>query len=240
MSGLDRVELAQGGPFAYRVNGEVRGLPHPADMPYIEVLECLYLEIPPERPPGPVWHSDALFARWRAHYDLPGPRETLRLRYLVDRYSDEIEWDLRQHAGGADLGELWRSRQWRKLLNFIDRLPGYGHFGDAVANDDEHAELLAKAELERGENKDYHPPLRGWTPELAALNNVINAVNAVAYTIRAVKAEKPGQAGQPPEPMPTPRTALDRARENAKWRKRWENHRSIVAKVLPHKAHEPD
>lgn len=235
MTPLDLLEVARGGPFIYRHRGQVRGLFSPLELGPGGIMSVLEDGFPFAMVADmPLWKSDLLLERWRAHYDLPPFRDAQRLLYLLDRYSAEIEFDLRQ-AVREDLGDLFRARRWRYLLNLVDRLPGHSYYSEAVANDEEHARLIAQAEAEREESKKKsHPPLRTWTPEMAALTAIIDALNVQTYVMKALKAER-GKAGSPPEALPRPETAIDRARKEATWEKRVERHQSLADRLLPHK-----
>ena len=240
---LERLERSKGGPFTYRVNGQVRGLPSPADIDPLELLEILHLGDFTVRfglPSMALWRTDLLFAAWCAHFDLPDAQSARRLYYLVERYGRDLEYDLQ--GLGVDLGEAWRSRRWRWLLNIVDHLPNHTYFAEAVSNDEEHAEMLAKAEAAQTKGaKDrpaWTPPLRTWTPEVDVLTRVLDAVNALKYVTIAANSEK-GKAPRPPEPAPRPKTAIERARARADYQRRLRKHESLVARVLPKKAAPP-
>lgn len=242
MRALERLERAKGGPFVYRVNGQTRGLSSPADMTPFEVLDRL--DQGTFAIPGlTLDQGDRLFAAWCAHFDLPDFGSARRLAYLVDRYDAALEFDLRVHAAGADLGELWRARRWRTLLNLIDHLPSHTYYAEAVSNDEEHADMIAKAEAARRENgqpeEKWTPPLRSWTPEMGKLTEILDAVRGLNFTLIAVNSEK-GKAGQPPPPSPRPMTAIDKARKRADYHRRLESHKSLVARMLPKKAQSAD
>lgn len=245
---LDQLELAKGGPFTYRVNGQVRGLPSSSDLGYLELLDILErgafaFQHRFDIPPMALWRLDMLFARWCAHHDLPDAQSARRLHYVVTKYGRDLEFDLRVHAAGADLGELWRSRRWRHLLNLIDHLPSHTYYSETVSNDEEHAAMLAKAEAARRksgeEPQEWAPPLRTWTPEVDTLTKILDAINGLKYVTIAANSEK-GKAPKPPEPAPRPRTAIDIARKRAEYDRRMVKHKSLVARLLPHKAESTD
>jgi hypothetical protein len=237
MNDIDLLEHG-GGPFHVRFAGETIALPDPRDMHYQNVLLCLHIEQAPGVPQGvPMWQWPAIFDRWRAAWDLPDFNVARRLAYLVDHYRAALSHDLLVHAG-LDLGEEWRARRWRRLSDVIDRLPGHSHFSAAIANDEEYAEMAAKAAAERGDTKpgaggDSGPSLTGWSPEVAMLAKVVDAVNQVRYATIAVQAGK--KAGDPPKPERRPQTALEKAFRRAEHDRRKAAHEALVARVLPKK-----
>lgn len=121
------------------------------------------------------------------------------------------------------MGELWRTRQWRKLLNLIDHLPGHSLYAEAVAQDDEAAERYLDAA--GGGAHAYRPRLSDWTPEVAALGQV---VDRLANVFGAIVAGN----GQPPPrlpPFPRPEVAADRAVR----RRQLDRHQQNVKAMLP-------
>lgn len=245
MTEVERLERAKGGPFTYRHNGEVRGLPSPVEMTPAAVLDVLqhgHLALLAHLPRMLGWEADLLVERWIAHYDLPVPRDAQRLAYLIDRHRNALEFDLLVHVAGADLGELWRARRWRLLLNMIDHLPGHSHFSAAIANDEEHAKLLAEAmtqRKDRGEEQSTGPSLTRWTPEVAAIADLIDEVKALRYVTISANTTK-GPAPKPPEPYARPGSAIQDAMRRAETDRRWAAHRSLAARMLPHKAQSTD
>lgn len=235
MTPLDQLERARGGPFTYRHRGEVRGLPDPRALRADVLLRILQTGNTGAMD-APLWKLRALFEAWSAHYDLPGPRQAERLWYLCERYSNVLEVDLRVNAQES-LGELWRSRQWRYLLNLIDHLPGHSHYAAAVANDPEHADKLAKALAERaesGEQVDKGPSLILWTPEVRVLADLIDEIKRLRHVIIMANSEK-GKAPKAPDPYPRPKSALDGATKRAEHARRQAAHEALAARLLPHK-----
>jgi len=193
----------------------------------------------PDFPRMRAWEAAVLIERWIAHYDLPVSRDLQRLVYLLERHRNALEFDLRVHANGADLGTLWRSRQWRLLLNLIDHLPGHSHFSAAVANDEEHAKLLADAMVQRQERGEpgakASRSLTGWTPEVAAIADLIDEVKALRHTTVMMGMDSKQPAPKPPEPYLRPGSALQDALRRAEHNRRQAAHDSLVARMLPHK-----
>lgn len=239
MSNLDDLDAARGGPFRYRLAGEIVTAPDPTEMSHRLILACLNLEFFPGLPDDiPLWKCLALFRRWAAHYDLPEPGAAQRLAYVVERYRDDLAYDLLTHAN-VDLGAAWRSRRWRTLLATIDRLPSHTYYAEAVSKDEEHTRLLAKhiAEAEPSDAPDG-PPLRTWSPEVRLLTNIQDAVRRVEWAVIAAAAGK--KAGNPPEPSPTPHTLLARETKRAEYERKMTKHKALAARLLPHKRAESD
>lgn len=237
--GLLSLEQARGGPFVFTHEGASHVLPDPAEMDHTAILAAFRSEgrsLTQLRMPA--WKAAKLLEAWARHHDLGLSSDVERLFYLLERYDKDIEVDLRAHAGGADLGQLWRSRRWRLLLNLIDHLPRHSYYSHAVAHDEEHAKLLAKAQAERaeqGEQKAPSPPLFQWTPEVNALADLIDAVHSMHHTLRLVNSDPKKKQPTPPAPYPRPQTAIQGATQRAKHEARRKRHEALVARVLPHK-----
>lgn len=125
-----------------------------------------------------------------------------------------IEADFQAYYG-LDLLDLLRRCQWRKIVNFIRRLPKYLSTQIAIGNDDELVFPYLDYLDERGElNKSgkVRPSLEGRTETVEKLDEVKGAVFAlIALVDRALTGGK----NAPPE-IPLPETA----------RERWERQRS--------------
>lgn len=234
MRTIERVEAAKGGPFIYAHRGAEYTAPDPVDLTPAQIQGAALANMVPGTPNMPLFLARALFRRWSAHYDLPAVEQMQRLAYLIDRYRDILEYDLLEHLG-VDPGALWRARRWRYLLNLIDRLPRHSYYYEAVANDEEHAKMLAKAMASReaGDGGPKGPPIHTWTPEVSALTEVLDAVRNVAYTVAAVNSTK---RIEPPKPAQRPVTALDRLMKRERHEARQATHQKLVARLLPHKA----
>ncbi len=241
MDNLEIIEAAHGGPFVVRATAP--GYPptthvivDPVDMDFMSVLQTLQVE----HVPLPVglrcseWKRALLFSAWAAHYDLPDFTSAQRLAYLLDRYRSAIVYDIQTFCG-ADIGALWRSRRWRTALDLIDHLPAHSWYSAAVANDEEHAAMIAEslaARQSEGEKASASPDLHTWTPEVAAITSVTDAIRQLIYTTRAVQGDK---QAKPPEPLPRPSTPLEAAIKRANFSARQERHEALVKRLLPHK-----
>jgi hypothetical protein len=121
-----------------------------------------------------------------------------------------------------DLGEEWRARRWRRLLNLIDQLPRTSRYVEALSEDDELAAQVAQRPTELG------PPRRlmsEWSADVELLSTLCDLTGQL---IQVTVARGGGQA-RPIRPMPRPVTALQRARD----RQRQQKHQSLVSRLLP-------
>lgn len=102
-----------------------------------------------------------------------------------------------------DLGEMVRTGQYRKILNFIDHLPQASHYYQAVANDDEHVELILKAQEAQGgqpEAEQTGPPLSEWTATVDSLAQVRDLLSQILTVSIAAAGGKPEKARSAPRP----------------------------------------
>lgn len=237
MKSIDLLEHG-GGHFHIRHNGELVALADPRGMHYQIVLLMLKLEHAPGTPGMPEWKRALVFDRWCAAWDLPEFQSAQRLAYLVDHYRPAISSDL--HATHhMDLGELWRARRWILLLDLIDRLPAHSWYASAVSMDEDHAKMMAESIAaqkrdKNNEDKSNGPSLTTWTPEVAAITNVLDAVRGVQHAIVAVNSAK-GKAPEPPKPAQRPITPLEKAIRRVEYDTRKAAHDALAARVLPHK-----
>jgi hypothetical protein len=235
MKNVDALEAARGGPFTYLLDGEVLTGPDPAAMHYQIVLLALNDRVMPDCPADMAyWKVEALFERWQAHYDLPDFEQARRLAYVVDHYIDSLTYDLQSHLQ-VDLGTLWRSRRWNTLLALLDRLPRWSYYYDAISNDPEHADMVAKALADAGPREETPasgPALTTWTPEVEQIVRLIDAVKALHYIIPASQGSKNVKA---PPPEERPSTLLDQARKRGEFKRRKAAHDKLAARLLPHK-----
>lgn len=231
MKDIDLLEF--GSPFAIRVGTELLQLPDPAGMHFQAVLMHLAAKIAPGTPDCADWKRQLIFDRWCAAYDLPIFQDAQRLAYLVDHYRSAIVYDLKTYVH-EDLGELWRRRRWRTLLDILDHLPSHSWYSATVNMDPEHAKMLAESIAARaasGEDENKGPHLTTWTPEMSMLAKVIDAIKGVSWTVAAVNGQKPAE----PKPEPRPRTPIELEMKRAEYARKKANHESLVARLLPHK-----
>jgi hypothetical protein len=234
-SNIAALEAAHGGRFRFRHAGEGYTIPGPESLKIYQILAILEQEHIPGIPNMPEWKRALVFQRWMAHYDLPDLRSLQRLVTLVERYRPQLEFDL-QTVVGVDLTTAWRERRFRFLLNMIDHLPSATWYYEAVMSDPDHIDAIVKAEREapqdEGDGKPKAPPFHTWSPELAAITDVLDAVRDVAHTVAQVQSEK--KIKQPPR-APRPVSPLEEARREAAAARRLAKHRALAKRLLPHK-----
>lgn len=146
-----------------------------------------------------------------------------RLAFYLDRYGAEIEADFQGPIySGLDLGELWGSRRWGKILRLINQLPQASRYYAAVANDEEHVALLVKAQ-EGQPAKKHTPPMSQWTQETDVLAGIYDGIQHLIGVTVAVSGNKAPAT----VPYARPETAFDKVRENQKMQK----HQAVVDRV---------
>lgn len=232
-NGLWRLEMAKSrrGPFTIRLRGETHTLVDPTVLPFHFVAALLQLDALPGLPNMKLWQRESVMRRWRAHYDLPDWPTTNRLLYLVDRYYDDLETDLRIYSQ-VDLGQAWHERRWRFLVAAIDRLPGHSYYAEAVSQDEEHAKLLAASRVEGdAPSGPAAPPLRIWTPEVQLMTRIFDQMRRMEHTMVSLKVGS-SKAGKVPEGSPTP---LSLVAKRAEHHMRMTKHKALAARMLPHK-----
>lgn len=144
-----------------------------------------------------------------------------RLAFYLDRYYLDIEADV-QEVYGVELGQLVRNVKLRRVLSLIDRLPQASRFAAAVANDEEHVEMILEAQKDQPES-EYSPPLSTW----GTTNEQLAAVRDLLETLIAVTIQANGGKARRVKPSPRPRTKFAEAAEKMAVAR----HKSIVARV---------
>lgn len=125
------------------------------------------------------------------------------------------------------LGYLWKTRQWRRLLSFIDLLPKNSRTKEAMANDVEYVRAAVRANGGRPPQTSGRPPLSEWSPEVSLLATAVDELRTlVQVTVKAASQGKSG--GNRIEQVPRPHTAWD----DITWEARFEKHNKLVEKVL--------
>lgn len=134
-----------------------------------------------------------------------------RLYELIRRYRAEIRADL-QERYGVDLARWWRERRFRALLDLVDQLPGASRLNEAIQNDPEQAEVIARnidQLKQRGEGE------RGqWSPRVAEYDLHANLLRDLIQSVLGLRAAVIASAGGKPGSVPTypvPVTEVDRA-----------------------------
>lgn len=157
----------------------------------------------------PLWQAEHLVTMYRRHYGLcERPQQDVRLMRLLDKreYREAIETDLHE-IHGLDLVEEFRSRRWRRLLNFVQRIRRNSHFGQVMALDEELAKLILEHEDER---KDL--VVRSMT-EFSVEAELLSVVADRLGELLQVQVGKGGGKARAVKPQPRPKTALAKLRE---------------------------
>jgi hypothetical protein len=113
----------------------------------------------------------------------------------------------------VDLAAWWAGKRWVALLELIDMLPAASRFNEAVANDPEAAAALAQAKLQEpeGETSDWAPRVTEYDLHAMLLRELLHAVKGLRQVSIAAAGGNPGQE----QPFPGPRTALEKALDEA-------------------------
>ncbi len=98
---------------------------------------------------------------------------------------------------------------------------------EALAEDEELAEQMLK---QPDPPKAPRRRMADWSPTVEILTAILDRLGEVAMAIAALGGAKPRKLPRAPHPV----TAVERVRN----RKRMEKHRSVVARLLPHKGKE--
>lgn len=106
------------------------------------------------------------------------------------------------------------------MLNLIDHLPAYSHYGHALSQDERLAEQMAT------DAKPRPPTLPEYGPDVQAIAGVYDRLGTVIALLRAGNGEKGVRVGTP---YPRPRFAAERIRR----RRHREKHDFIKAQLLP-------
>jgi hypothetical protein len=161
------------------------------------------------------WKAEHLLRLYRRHCGLNvKPEDDRHLFGLLEQeeYREAIEADLPRCYPGADLGELWRSRQWRKLLNFIERLGRNTFFSEVMSKDEELAKRVLNRKKKIGEEE---PPPERRMAEFSADTELLTIVADRLGELIAVTAASRGGRMRPPKALPRPKTALQKMRDRA-------------------------
>lgn len=107
------------------------------------------------------------------------------------------------------------------VLDYLEHLPRTSAYHAAVGADEEVAEALAR----QREQAPKTPSTTEFSPEMQALATISDQLQVIANILVAANGGKAGAV----KPYPRPVTALQKARE----RRRYDQHQSLVARVLP-------
>lgn len=124
-----------------------------------------------------------------------------------------------------DLAAEWRARRWRRLLNIIDRLPRDSAYIEALTEDEQLAEQLLRRQTGQPAAAKPRRRMSDWSPTVEMLTAILDRLGELTQAVAALGGAKPRQVPRAPYPV----TAADRVRN----RKRHEQHRSLVSRLLP-------
>lgn len=152
-----------------------------------------------------------------------------------------MEADFAHFYPNEDVGVLWRSRRWRRLLNLIDKLPRNTHYHQAVLADPEHLAMLDRVRAKGDPGPAPLPPLATWSAEVDKLADVIDAIKHLEDTQIRLKTSKADQ-GKIKAPNWTPRPGRETPVEDIalSQQEKDRRHRALVGQLLPHKAQPGD
>ena len=173
------------------------------------------------------WKVDVIWRAWIRHNGLVPMPHLQRLVYMMEKYADGIEYDLRHHLD-VSAGDLWRERRWRELLAYIDMLPNDSHKNRMLSLDEEHMAALIEAK-NKGPQSDAKPSMADWGQLEAMMAVLIDAVNRNTEVTHAVA---PGKK-QPLRIANYPRPAT--AAEKVERQMQKKAHENMVALLLPAK-----
>lgn len=105
-----------------------------------------------------------------------------------------------------DLAVWYREKRWVALLDLIDGLPGASRFNEAISND---PELAAQIAAQPDPVEPWRPRVQDYTLTNMLLAQIADGMKSLQQTQIAAAGGKPSQV----KPFPSPRTAIDRAKE---------------------------
>lgn len=111
------------------------------------------------------------------------------------------------------MGELWRSRQWRKLLNLIDHLPMGSFYNEARGDDEELAQLLADQPV-----PEHVERMSQWSHTDVLLAAIYDLLGSLLY-VDIASNSKQGSAIPRIDPFKRPVTKAQLVREDQQRRR---------------------
>lgn len=127
----------------------------------------------------------------------------------MDRYGDEIEYDLHAELGLDLLDFLRGHHPWGKLLRLVEQLPRGSRYQAARAEDDEIAEQWLEMFGDEELDKPSPPSFVGYDLKVEALLNLTDSIQELHATLVAANAK----GGKRPKVRPSrrPVTAIQTA-----------------------------
>ncbi len=234
---LDRLDAELGGPMRVQLGGQVVELVAATALPWGYVASVLgdpmmfAALIWPAGQPIKWWQIAVVQEAWARHNGLPAADQARRLLYMVQKFGDGIEYDLRAHLAGVNLGDLFRGRRWRELLNLLDQLPQDTHMNRLLTTDEEYMEaVLGDAEpADNDEAKTPAPSMAHWSQTNALLAVLIDEVRRLTATNQGLAGAKNPKF----EPYPRPVSAAQAIMLRREEERRRAKHNELVALLLP-------
>lgn len=128
-----------------------------------------------------------------------------------------------------DLGELWRERRFRFLLNMISHLERTSQTREAMVQSEEFmAQVLGNGNDDSETRKG--PRFSEFSPETEALYMVVDRLGDVCSGLVGLGGKKP----RPNRPLPRPETAYDRVKRA----QRHAEHEKLKARLSPTRSRE--
>lgn len=115
------------------------------------------------------------------------------------------------------LAEIVTQGRFTELADLLSQLPQASRFWAAMMEDPDYTEMVLDAHLSQDDEAEdeevpkWAPAYRDYSALYQLLAQVYDAVNVVNYTVAAVQGGKPRK----PKPLPSPKTGIDRAKEQA-------------------------
>lgn len=172
-----------------------------------------------------VWQMRAVLRGWRVHHGLcVDDADNLRLAAMMAKpaFRTAAERDLWE-VHRLDLSAEWQGRRWRRLLNLIDGLRRTSHVSEALAQDDELADLYLDRERDGEAKAGPRRRLTEFSVEAELLSYTVDRLGELIMAQAASRGAKPRRV----QPMPRPETAMHRVRE----RRARKKHQYTVARV---------
>jgi hypothetical protein len=228
-----------GEPFTVLAGGRVVTFAGAAGPPWIDLMEAIAWPPSFMKWFGPAGRRDieavehlsvsqmrVLLRAWRVHHGLcVDDHDHVRLAAMLAKqdYRGAAEQDLWE-VHQLDLSTEWQSRRWRRLLNLLDGLRRTSHVSEALAQDEELAEMYLEHERRRADKPGSGRRYSEFTVEAELLSH---AVDRLGELISAQAAGR-GARLRKVQPMPRPETALHRVRQ----RRAHRTHQYTVARMF--------
>lgn len=211
---LDQLDSELGGPMRVRVDGKVYEVPPATELPWRVVQACVsnanyFMKLVwPREARIAAWKIDAAQQRWIVHNGLPFAGQLTRLVYMLKKFPDAIEADLRAKFD-VSMGDMWRDRHWRELLSLIDHLPRDSHMNKLLSQDEEYMKRV----LAKNGDGSGKPSMADWSQTNAMLADLIDAVQKNTIAVQVYSGNHKGP--QPKiDPYPRPATAAAKVRRD--------------------------